>query len=119
SVVTLRRRLEWREPDGVNAEELEIVHAVDQPLEVADAVAVRVEKRLEIEAVDHRVLVPQVFNHAGPQMQMRCRNTRRSLRRYACTKGAAMVSNALRYPASHERGPAWRRLRSRLLAGRL
>ena len=48
----------------VDAEALEVVEPAAQPLEVADAVAVGVQERLDVEAVDDRVLVPEVAQHA-------------------------------------------------------
>jgi hypothetical protein len=55
--------LERRQPDGVHAQVMQVVEALDQPAEVAHAVAVGVEEGLQVEAVDHRVLVPQVVDH--------------------------------------------------------
>src|SRR5690606_25934203 len=65
AVVAVRGRLERREPQRVDTQELQVVEASYQSFEVADAVAVRVHERLEIEAVDHRVLVPELVDHAG------------------------------------------------------
>src|SRR5689334_17892154 len=63
AVVAARRRLEGREPHRVDAERLEVVEPPAQALEVAAAVAACVEERLDVEAVDDRVLVPEVVNH--------------------------------------------------------
>ena len=63
AVVAIRRGLERREPDDVDAERVQIVEALHQPLEIAAAVAVAVHERLEVEAVDDRVLVPEVGDH--------------------------------------------------------
>src|SRR5207248_6893509 len=62
-VVAARRRLERREPDRVDAEALEVVEPPAQPFEVAAAVAVRVDVRLDVDAVDERVLVPEVADY--------------------------------------------------------
>ena len=64
AVVAARRRLERCKPDRVDAEALEVVESPRQPLEVAAAVAVCVEERLDVEAVDDCVLVPEVVDHA-------------------------------------------------------
>ena len=67
AVVPVRRRMERREPDRVDAEVLEVLEPPNEPLEVADAVAVRVEERLHLEAIDHRILVPAVLDHRAPR----------------------------------------------------
>src|SRR5947199_8217881 len=64
AVVAARRGLERRQPDGVDPERLEVVEPPAQPLEVAPAVAVRIEVGLDIQAVDDGVLVPEVVDHA-------------------------------------------------------
>ena len=67
AVVPVRRRMERGEPDRIDAEVLEVLEPPNEPLEVADAVAARVEERLHLEAIDHRVLVPAVFDHRAPR----------------------------------------------------
>ena len=59
AVVAQRRRIERQQPDRVDAELLDVVELVGQPAEVADAVVVRVEERLDVQLVDDRVLVPE------------------------------------------------------------
>ena len=59
-VVAVRRRVERHQPDARHADAGEVVHPVGQPHQVAAAVAVRVGERLRVQAVDHRVLPPQV-----------------------------------------------------------
>src|SRR4051812_41708126 len=70
-VVSSRRRLERREPHDVDAETLQIVETAAEPFEVAVAVAVGVHERLDVEAVDDRVLVPEVADHEGREAPAR------------------------------------------------
>jgi hypothetical protein len=55
--------MERGEPQRLDAERMEIIQPPHQPLEVADPIAIRVHKGLEIEAIDESVLVPWIFNH--------------------------------------------------------
>src|SRR5262249_34951294 len=64
AVVASRRRLERGEPERVDAQALEIVEPATEPFEIAAAVAVAVHERLDVEAVDDGVLVPEVAGHA-------------------------------------------------------
>jgi hypothetical protein len=64
AVVAIRRGLERCEPDDVDAERVEIVETLHQTAEIAAAVAVTVHERFKIEAVDDRVLVPEVGDHS-------------------------------------------------------
>src|ERR671910_311132 len=57
AVVAAGSRLKGREPQGVDAQALEVVEAAAEPLEVAAAVAVAVEEGLDVEAVEDGVLV--------------------------------------------------------------
>ena len=57
-VVAKRRRIKRQEPDGGNAELLEIIQPLDQAAEVAHPVAVAVAEGLDVQLVDDRVLVP-------------------------------------------------------------
>ena len=54
-----RRRIERQQPDRVDAEVLDVVELLRQAAEVADAVVVAVEERLDVQLVDDRVLVPE------------------------------------------------------------
>ena len=58
--VDLRRRIHRRDPDGVDAEIFQVVEALGDAVEVADAVAVRILKTARIDFVDDRVLPPHV-----------------------------------------------------------
>ena len=53
-----RRRVDGIQPDGVDAERLEIVEMRGDAVEVADAVAVRVGKRARIDLIEDGALPP-------------------------------------------------------------
>src|SRR6266487_3239023 len=59
AVITQRRGIEWQEPDSRNAELLEIIELFNQATEVAHPIAVAVTKRLNVQLIDDRVLVPK------------------------------------------------------------
>jgi|GEM_PF-7010677 len=59
AVVLERRGIERQQPDGVDAELLDVVEPLRQPGEIADAVVVRVEERLDMHLIDDGVLVPE------------------------------------------------------------
>jgi hypothetical protein len=64
AVVAQRRGIEGQQPQRVDAELLDIVEALRQAGEVAEAVAVRVVERLDVHLVDDGVLVPErVIDH--------------------------------------------------------
>ena len=65
AVVAHGRGLEGHEPDGGDAEALEVVEAAHEAAEVADAVAVGVHEGADVEAVEDGVLVPEVVNHVA------------------------------------------------------
>ncbi|OEI69691.1 trehalose synthase domain protein [Curtobacterium sp. ER1/6] len=58
AAVAHRRLEERRQPDGVDAEPLEVVQLADDALDVPDAVAVRVDERADHALVEDRTLVP-------------------------------------------------------------
>ena len=60
AVVVLRRGVDGREPDHVDAERAQVVEPVGDPLEVADAVAVGVRERARVDLVDDRRLPPRL-----------------------------------------------------------
>src|SRR4029079_14500456 len=51
-------------PERVDAQALDVVEPACEPLEVAAAVAVAVHERLDVQAVEDGVLVPEVRKHA-------------------------------------------------------
>src|SRR5258705_13587647 len=59
AVITERRGIKRQEPDSRNAEFLEIIELFDQATEVTHPIAVAVTKRLNVQLVDDRVLVPK------------------------------------------------------------
>ena len=59
--IDLRRGIDGREPDRVDAEFLQVVEALGDAVQVADAVAVRVLKAARIDLVDDGVLPPVPF----------------------------------------------------------
>ena len=58
AAVAQRRLEERREPDAVDAEPLDVVELLRQPLEVAEAVVVRVEEAADADLVEDRLLEP-------------------------------------------------------------
>jgi hypothetical protein len=58
AVVAERRGIHRQNPETVDAQLLDVVEPLDEPREVADAVAVAVHERLDVDLVEHRVLVP-------------------------------------------------------------
>jgi hypothetical protein len=58
AVVAQRRGIERQDPDDADAEALDVIELLHQPCEVADAVAVGIEERLDVQLVDDGVLVP-------------------------------------------------------------
>jgi len=67
SIVTERRGVERKNPDGGDAETLQITELLTEPLEVADSIIVTVEERLDMSLVDNGVFVPERFGliHGG------------------------------------------------------
>ena len=63
AVVAMRRGLERHQPDGGDAEPVQVIQAAHQPLEVADPVAIGIHVGADRQAVDHRILVPEVVDH--------------------------------------------------------
>ena len=59
AVVAQRRREKGHQPDGVDAQILQIIQLLREAAEVADAVAVAVVKRADVDLIDDRVLVPK------------------------------------------------------------
>src|SRR5262249_8023558 len=57
--------LERHQPDGGDAEPVQVVEPAAQPLEVADAVAVGVHVGADRQAIDDGILVPEVIDHPG------------------------------------------------------
>ena len=77
AVVTQRRREERHQPDGGDAEFLQVIQLLFQPLEVADSVSIAVAEGADVDLVDDRVLVPE---HILLQWHNRVLHSGRSLR---------------------------------------
>ena len=79
AVVLAGRRIEGQQPDGVDAEVRHVVELGVQPREVADAIVIGIEERLDVELIDDRVLVPgRVFDWGEG-----CRGLARAVQSYA------------------------------------
>ena len=96
AVVAVGARVERHQPQAGDAELREVVDALRQALQVAGAVAVGVVEGLDVEAVDHRALPPQVarvgHSHGPTQADpVRPRQPRRA--------GSTCSPNASRKPA--------------------
>ncbi len=71
AVVAVGRRVERLEPETCHAEPREVVQPARQSREIAHAIAIAVHVLLDVEAVNHRVLVPKVINHARSRSKTR------------------------------------------------
>ena len=56
--INLRRRIAWRNPDGINAQTFQIIQFRRDAVEVANAIVVAVRETARIDLVKHRVLPP-------------------------------------------------------------
>lgn len=64
AVVAAGRGLEGHQPDGGDAEAVQIVEPAQQALEIADPIAVGIHIGADGEAIDHAILVPEIIDHA-------------------------------------------------------
>ena len=64
AVILPRRRLERHQPHRRHPHALQVVQAANQPLKVADTVAVCIHIGSNRQAVDNSVLVPKVIDHS-------------------------------------------------------
>jgi hypothetical protein len=65
AVVLAGRRLERHQPECRRAEPVQIVEPAHQALKVTDPIRVGIHVGADREAIDDRVLVPEVLDHAG------------------------------------------------------
>jgi len=65
SVIAQGRGKERHQPDGIDTEFLKMVELLGQAAEIADAVAVGVEKCADVDLVDDCVLVPELVLRRG------------------------------------------------------
>src|SRR5206468_3324998 len=63
AVVAVRSGLEGHQPQSGDSEASQVVEPADEPLEVADAIAVGVHERPNVQAIENGVLVPEVLDH--------------------------------------------------------
>src|SRR5215469_15401212 len=74
AVVAHGRGLEGHEPDGSDAETLEVIEAAHEAAEVADAVAGGVHEGADVQAVEDGVFVPEVVDHEGAYEELYSRS---------------------------------------------
>jgi hypothetical protein len=82
AVVALSRRHEGHQPHAVDSQPGEVVEPVDQARQVPAAITVRVEEGLDVQAVDDRVLPPDVAGHLAlhPASSGRTRSPKASMK---------------------------------------
>jgi hypothetical protein len=66
AIIAQWRRLERHQPDGGDTQPVQVVQPPHQALEVTDAVAVGIHVASNRQAIDDRVLVPQIVDHGLP-----------------------------------------------------
>src|SRR5262245_44185168 len=59
SIVSEGRWVHWQQPQAVNPEVPEVAELSGEALEIADTIPVAVSKRLDVQLVDDRILVPE------------------------------------------------------------
>jgi hypothetical protein len=95
TVVQARRRIEWQEPNGVHPEVGDIIKLRNKTGKVADPVVIGVEKRLHVQLIDDRILVPQeIFGWS-------CKACERYVHRYPPDRGAMRQIANGRSPGSN------------------
>jgi hypothetical protein len=76
AIIAVRRRVERLEPETGDAQAVQVFQPPAQPLEIADAVPARVHVLVDVEAVQDRILVPEVLDgHAIPISKRRSGET--------------------------------------------
>ena len=65
AVIAQRRRKERHQPDGVDTQFLQVIELLGQAAKIADAIAVGIEKRADVDLVDDGVLVPELVLRHG------------------------------------------------------
>ena len=86
AVIAQRRGIKGQKPDGGDAQFLEIIELLDQAAEIADAVAVAVVERLDVQLVDDRVLVPERIDGGLTRWLCHAANSWRNNRRRAIAR---------------------------------
>ena len=69
-VVALRRYLKRHQPDRGDPQPVQIIETPHQPGEIADPVAIGIHIGADRQAVEDRVLVPEVVDHGGPARKL-------------------------------------------------
>ena len=69
-VVAQRRGKERHQPDGIDAQFLEVIQLLRQAAEIADAVCIGIEKRPHVHLVDDGVLVPELVLRHGQSVSL-------------------------------------------------
>ncbi len=64
AIVAMRRDLKRHQPDRRDAEAVQVIEAAHQAGEIADAVAIGIHVGADRQAVDDRVLVPEIVDHS-------------------------------------------------------
>src|SRR5205807_2567355 len=64
--VTLRRWIDWGQPHCCYAEPFKIIEPLQEPLEIATTIAVRILKRYWRNLVDHAAPPPSLFRRKSP-----------------------------------------------------
>src|SRR5215472_7885437 len=77
TVVAMGRDLERHQPDGRDAETMQVVETAHQTLEVADAVAVGIHVGSNRQAIDHRILVPKIVDHGTRPDEIKATGSKR------------------------------------------
>ncbi len=65
AVIASGRRIERQQPQGGDAEFLQIAEFFGQPREITNAVIVAVGKGLDVKLIDNGVLVPELIDRVG------------------------------------------------------
>src|ERR1700722_14334755 len=65
AIISAGRRLKGHEPYGSDTQPLQVVQTPHEPLEVANAISVGIQVGGDRQAINDRVLIPKVVDHAG------------------------------------------------------
>src|SRR5262249_49483809 len=65
--IALGGGLERHQPESSDAEPMQVIQAAHQPLEVTNTITIGIHVGADRQAINHRVLVPEIVDHAGPR----------------------------------------------------
>ena len=71
AVIAQRRGKEWHQPDGVDAQFLQIIELLRQAAKIADSIRIGVVKRADVDLVNDGVLVPELVLRQGQKLSLR------------------------------------------------